>query len=695
MPSDKGDHWAIAFSGKSAVLVASALSVIVTLCFALLWKIICFGALLFKGDGSRRRYVAMVTLWNSGDALPALWNLIGYTFKCYPHTVKNPKIADHQETSPQETTSRQTSPGEANSQETDTQETNSRGRKGAEKTKKERDGLWNDFMYGLSLCLICFAVWGGSLAMSTVTSWIVSIGSVAPVNPDVLFYPQIPGQAPVLQLKDFGLRAPGIMRSLGSVEAAKVTLRSRVNITTVNLGSILNPNTNASDLLQELYYDYNLTGVELGLRSGNDLGLGVKGYCKTEYDWYRPNGSTTDSELYHLWNNKDQPWTMGLSEVAIARAPTAAFQLPNKYFDPQQGGPPKDSNFSYAVIVTSVHRTSITEGSDPWYNTELRGNLNVSRPYNAKFWMRRARPILSCWEQMMWSYKGVNVSSVNELRNQPNWDMPDVLLRVLEATFFAGPMIFRLGNASGDSALRSRTTSPNGVIDASISSIESDMERLVLASFVASRNIFVDATMFGGSDQNYPNVFRAGNGQAEPGSGHFVVSSPDIQTFSLTGIVTLAAILVFLGALECLLMLLIYLHRGGNGNTGLWSRFSVLDAVQLFRCLYEDKPYGNAYNGWTCDWPVPKTIIENENGTVHRIGRDRCTLRKCHKHNYCLGHIEVDRRLAGGENSEATNRVSSVTTVSNGKTVRDSTLGEKHTHTEEHEIDTPMATPLQ
>ena len=646
MPSDKGDHWAIAFSGKSAVLVASALSVIVTLCFALLWKIICFFALLVKGTGSRRRYVAMVTLWNSGDALPALWSLLQYTFKCYPHKVDGPQKND-QQTSPQKTSIQET--------------------KDAGQPEKVRNGLWSDFLYGLTLCLICFVVWGGSLAMSTVTSWIVSIGSVAPVNPDVLFYPQVPGLAPVLQLKDFGLRAPGIMRSLGSVEAAKVTLRSRVNVTRVPLGNIFNPNTNASDLLQDLYYDYRLTGVELGLRSGNDLGLGVKGSCRTEYDWYRPNGSTADVELYHLWNNKDQNWTMGLSNVAIARAPTAAFQLPSTYL---QQGPPKDSNFSYAVIVTSVHRTSITEGSDPWYNTELRGNLNVSRPFDAKFWMRRARPILSCWEQMRWSYKGVNVSSINELRNQPNWDMPDVLLRVLEANFFAGPMIFRLGNASGDSALRSRTTSPNGVIDASISSIESDMERLVLASFVASRNIFVDATMFGGSDQNYPNVFRAGNGQAEPGSGHFVVSSPDIQTFSLTGIVTLVAILVFLLALEGLLMLLIHLHRGNVGNEGLWSRFSVLEAVQLFRCLYEEKTDFPAWNGWNCDWPVPETIVRGYGGKTCHIESDLCKLSRC-DHGHCLGHINRrppanDTKAKNGKatSDEAANKQNSATTVS-------------------------------
>lgn len=478
--------------------------------------------------------------------------------------------------------------------------------------------------------------------MSTIVSWLISIGHVAPVNPSVLFYPNIPGPVPVQQLKDFGLRAPGILRSLGSVEAAKVTLRTRVNITSEDLGLI----PNGTDLFHELNYDYNLTGVELGLQGGDGLALGVKGYCRTEYDWYRPDISTNVSEAYHLWNNENQPWSIGLSEVAIARAPTAAFQFPSEYITE---GPPANSNYSFAVIVNSARRTSVTEGSDPWYSTELRDQPASASQYNAKFWMKRARPILSCWEQMKWSHKGTVLSSISNLREQPGRTIPDVLVKVLEATFFGGPMIVRLGNASGDSALRSRTTSPNGVIDASMSSIESDMERLVLASFVATRNILVDATMFGGSDQNYPNVFRGGNGKAEPGSGHFVVSSPDIQTFSLTGIICLVAIMVFLLAIWLLIELLLFIKKGKDHP--LWRRYHVLDAVQLFRCLYETNDLDQPYGGWPCIEGVPQKWH-----TLNFCGKprvcyveDKCELKSCDD-KHCMGHIR--KNMAKGIDSD-------------------------------------------
>ncbi|EGO55205.1 hypothetical protein NEUTE1DRAFT_131032 [Neurospora tetrasperma FGSC 2508] len=636
MPSDKGDRWAISFSGRSSVLVASALSVVVTLSFAALWKIICFVSLMFQGNESRRRFVGMIMLWNSGDAIAAFLRLVTYTVRCYPRTITKPKT------------------GESETPSGASQNTSQEG-----KRPKQR----GDFLYGLSLCLVCFAVWGGSVAMSTVVSWLVSIGHVAPVNPSVLFYPDIPGEVAVQQLKDFGLRAPGILRSLGSVEAAKVTLRTRVSIEGGDTGLIPNGN----DLGHELNYDYNLTGVELGLRGGDGLSLGVKGFCRTEYDWYRPDMSTNASDVYHLWNNENQSRSIRLSEDAITRAPTAAFLLPNEYFTAAVG-PPADSNYSFAIIVSSARRTSVTEGSDPWYTTELRDQPADLSHYNAKFWMKRARPILSCWEQMKWLHKGTALDSIADLRYQTDRTIPDVLVAVLEATFFGGPMLVRLGNASGDSALRSRTTSPNGVIDASMSSIDTDMERLVLASFVATRNIFNDATMFGGSEQNYPNVFRGGNGQPEEGSGHFVVSSPDIQTFSLTGIICLVSILVFLTAIWLLLEFLLLVLKGRHHP--FWCKYHVLDAVQLFRCLYEkndpdrtftktdrptseDLPKIRPYGGWRCNEGVPQQQIFREaNGkdTIFNIEDDFCLLTPC-KEKSCMGHILKDLAKEVNRNS--------------------------------------------
>lgn len=173
----------------------------------------------------------------------------------------------------------------------------------------------------------------------------------------------------------------------------------------------------------------------------------------------------------------------------------------------------------------------------------------------------------------------------------------EVLLGVLEAALGTGPMIARLGNASGDSALRSRTTSPNDVINPQASKMVDDMERLILAALVATRSIFTDAAMFGQPD-DYSSVFTGPDKQPRDGSGDFVVSSPDIQTFSLTGIVTLVVILETLMLANSITWACLrFHHNNSSANTSnaegaegdiledRWTRYRVLEAAQLLRCL--------------------------------------------------------------------------------------------------------------
>lgn len=118
MPSEKGDRWAVSFSGNGATLVAAALSVAITIAFLLFWNLVCFVALFFDGNASRRRYVALVTLWNSNDSWFAFKELVSYTFQCAA------RLGD------------------------------GRG--------------WRDFYYGLSLCLVALAIFAGSITMGII-----------------------------------------------------------------------------------------------------------------------------------------------------------------------------------------------------------------------------------------------------------------------------------------------------------------------------------------------------------------------------------------------------------------------------------------------------------------------------------------------------------------------------------------------
>ncbi|KAG7290339.1 hypothetical protein NEMBOFW57_000339 [Staphylotrichum longicolle] len=622
MPSDTRDRWAVSFTGKSSALVAAALSVVVTVSFACLWNFISFVAVLSVRKHTRHRFVAVVTLWNSHDPWFAFKELLHYTYRQAAHSM------NHQE--------------------------------------------WSDFWYAFGFCFLALAVYGSSIAMGIVAPSLVQIGNVAPVRPSTVFYPATPADS-AQELRDFGLRAPSVMRALGSVEAAAVTLRLKV---TVKQGRDYQP-LPTGDRNISLDYGYSLSGVDLGISGGSDLGLAVEGHCITEYSWSRdpPNKDDPDSaDYYRLWNDPGpdpalDAWVL-LNEFDTAHAPSASFILhPN---GPEQLA--AGSDMLYAVMVHSARRSSITDGGDPWYATEPRQPPADASQYNAAFWMKRRRPVLSCREKNSWTYAGQAVSSVLDLKSIAGIKIPQVLLEILETTLGGGPMVVRLGNASGDSALRSRTTSPNGVIDAGASSMFADMERLILASYAATRNIFTDAVMFG-QPGGYENLVKGPDGQPREGAGKFVVSSPDIQTFSLTGIVTLAVILLVLILLNCLTWLLVHFnHQHGqhpvaaadaaaepaetaetaetaktaettktaetdvpqvttddSNSQHKWTRFHVLDAVQLFRCVYESE--AKPRERWSCDaanrehYADPK---DSEPFELRTCGSDKPR---------CMGHI--------------------------------------------------------
>lgn len=621
MPTESGSVRAVAFSGNSGTLVTAALSVALTIIFMCLWNLICFLFIVSSRTPSRRRYVALVTLCNSHDSWFAFKAMASYTWH-YLHSGSRPH-----------------------------------------------------FWYGLVLTVLACCVYGGSLALGIVVPSLVHIGSVAPVRESVVFYPVTPNPTAYAdQLKEFGMRAPGVMRALGSVEAAKVTMRPRVSVVyNRDAGTWEN-----GEPIHQLGYDYRVGGVELGLQQGAGLELAVHGACVTEYGWYADNQTET-TDHYSLWGRDDAGFRIDvpIDPYNIQNAPKAAF-WPHPEASAQYA---RDGNSSFAIVVWSAHRASIHDGDDPWYATEPR-NSSVPAPFDAQFQMKRARPVLSCWERDTWSWAGQAVRNVTELQNIAGIKVAQSLLRVLEAAFTT-PVVVRIGNASGDSALRSRTTSPNGVIDARASSIHDDMERLLVASFVATRNVFVDAIMFE-HDGTYPNIVEDSTGEPAAGAGDFVVSSPDIQTFSLGGIIAIVVILIALLLIEFVISSIIRLHKHNKSSSGTSSdankaseskddkaseskddskasgskvdnkaseskddgrvastdkvpegliRFKVLIATQLFRRIYEPESGGRPHKSWACDDRFPEVD-------------DKCDfkLAKCESTSggakFCKGHIE-------------------------------------------------------
>lgn len=626
MPTEDGGVWAIAFSSRTGNILIAVFAVVLLVMFSLLWTFICFLAVLLggnwrTGDVSESRYKAMVTLWNSDDSSLAFKRMIRFSYhSIYPEF--NAKKEDERK------------PGE---------------------TKSTVTRNWWDFTYGIIVGILAISIYVGSIVVGIIGPTLIQIGNVAPVRPSTVFYPRFPTTAEE-NLQNFGLLAPSALRAIGSVESANRAIRSQVDISLSTLDG-----ATPDGIRQQLEYTYKLSGVDLGLQHASSLQLSVSGSCYTEYGWIVQDAN--DTEVYVLYpelGNNDgtlaqrrMPVSHSLAD--IRNAPRAAF-ITHPHAKDQLA---QNSNVSFAVLIASAHRASISKSSDPWYATETRPTDDPSlpaAPYNATEWMKLRRPVLSCFEHNLWTYGDPDsppANSVLALDKLPGINLPDAIHNVL-ANAFSVPMVVTLGNAIGDSALRSRTTSPRGVIDAAKSSIKSDMERLVMAAYIASVNVFSGTVSFTSGTGGYPNVLEGEDGEPAPGAADIVVNSSDVQTFSMVGLISLAAILGFLCIQAWLISWLVHEHSRtvvefrnaieeekekvkGEANSvpepengknkkkrkSIWERFSALEAPRLFNDAFDARR-----DDRKCEDPkVDRTV----------------SFVRCDAHN-CPGHVVLSSR---------------------------------------------------
>ncbi|KAM5352951.1 hypothetical protein ACJ41O_005673 [Fusarium nematophilum] len=83
MPHIGGDKRAVSYGSKGAAMMTAGISIVITFSFLFVWNLIAFFALFFSRSQSRRRYVALVTLWNSNDTWFAFNALAGYSIDCF------------------------------------------------------------------------------------------------------------------------------------------------------------------------------------------------------------------------------------------------------------------------------------------------------------------------------------------------------------------------------------------------------------------------------------------------------------------------------------------------------------------------------------------------------------------------------------------------------------------------------------
>jgi hypothetical protein len=379
--------------------------------------------------------------------------------------------------------------------------------------------------------LIWFAVaafaLAASLAVPIVKTQNLKVGTVAPVNPESVFVPNFedPNSTPHELAQQLTPTVPAALRAIGAA--------GTIPSDTVYISNITTPPSNSTFV--QFNYSYGISGSDFGLQKTPDLWLNVSGSCITDYTWYRGPNTTIRADVYYLWNNPDDATYVFLSSD---NGPAFA--------SPWTGSTSSTVNSTYALVVSSIGRQSISSSTDPWYRTI--DQQSTTWPYEVD----GGRPPLSCWETDVWSFRG-RTSNTSELRNLTDNRLSLPISVALSQNLFE-PMIVATTQRLGRSSLASSLTAYGAGFDAERCSLVADMTRLVNSSYIATRNILFDSTTISSQGQEgLVNAYLGDNSSILPGSDEFVISSPNIITLSVRVLIIVPA--VFVGVIVLLTVL--------------------------------------------------------------------------------------------------------------------------------------------
>lgn len=432
---------------------------------------------------------------------------------------------------------------------------------------------WRDWLYILVWMLAAAVLIAATYVLSIGVPRFLLLGNAAPVNPKSIYIPEVRDDATVkVEYEAFTLKVPASLRAVGNVNSATLQKVS-VHTSPVSLG------VNGS--IKQVNYSYEITAAEFGLQHAAGLILSVEGSCITEYGWLNNSASGLDEnnmwiDAYNFANSKNQTLAIQLS-LYDGRPPIAYF-----YLGPEEK---TKTNTSFVIAVSSAGRYSFSEGTDPLYATNKTSDGNLTDQGITDTVMTN-RPLLSCWENDVWSYHGQK-GAVSQLAGFSNLNMPYGLAKNFNRSLGI-PMIVYLGTMLGSQALQSASTTLGQTIDASSASMESDLHHLVAASYIAAKSVLTDTTTIN------RNLTTLDNAAIDPqtsdlfaGAADFIVTSSDIATISIKVLITIPFILIFL----------LFLITIITQSSASWNKAQALQATVLYSCL-DERSVGRTKGTW-------------------------------------------------------------------------------------------------
>jgi hypothetical protein len=398
----------------------------------------------------------------------------------------------------------------------------------AEHTTKPKEHVrWFLFFW----IILVGAAWGGAPALITVLIPTFILGNGAPVASDSIYFPQVASLStePLDNANFVQIQIPSAFRAAGSAFVADSATKKKISVT--NPPNVLMKQSDGQPVL-EMGYSYSLNARDFGMQHFDGLSLNVQGSCYTEYSWIYTGGSnvvTYNGVSYPVDNYTifgDAAWTSEMD----GWAPRAFFYPGSSTNITTNAG--TIVNSTYAILISSVNRTSYYPNTDPWYLTDENSSAPDAHGDPRGYRVKPQRPALSCWETAIWSYQGHN-SSLQNLAAIQGLKFPETLQKALEVQL-GQPMILSLGQPLGTQALASSANVIDFLFDGGSSSVYNDIYRLVLTAYIATANVLTDSTLHDMSALKLPNLFTSDN---ITGVAEFVVYSPDVTTFSLVSII--------------------------------------------------------------------------------------------------------------------------------------------------------------
>ncbi|MCJ1268264.1 hypothetical protein MMC22_008151 [Lobaria immixta] len=367
------------------------------------------------------------------------------------------------------------------------------------------------------LVAIIFLVIGYAFPIHVAPS--IIIGHAAPVSPTAIYIPKhLPNQTLEERTETFALEVPAALRAAGSVQPTDSSIGSLISVDELETSEILEN----GERLARIGYRYSVSGLDFGLQRYPDLFFHVEGSCVTEYDWITFDKLGTN--VYHLWNNSAT--VINVSSIHDGRKPLVFFQTPYVLDDSKS----TSTNTSFAAVISSYGRLMIQ-----------------AFPIKSNEEGRRCR--------------------AGRMTSGPIGD--------ITVPTICGPKIVNLATKLGATALQSGSTALGSILDAGSASIHSDLERLVLASYIATKNVLTDTTLI--PTGTIPNLVEDSNGNIFPGVADFVVRSSSVSTLSIRA-------LIIFPMLSVALLLIVFLVKNLQSP---WYKVHALQATVLYSCLDE------------------------------------------------------------------------------------------------------------